>query len=65
VALNREGWRIILRKARAHKGLSCQWWWWWIPLLLLFYHFMHKINVCHDSPSVCSIHQTVFSAESG
>jgi hypothetical protein len=19
----------ILRKARAHKGLSCQWWWWW------------------------------------
>jgi hypothetical protein len=27
VALNREEWRIILRKARAHKGLSCQWWW--------------------------------------
>jgi hypothetical protein len=24
VALNREEWRIILRKARAHKGLSCQ-----------------------------------------
>jgi hypothetical protein len=29
VALNREEWRIILWKARAHKGLSCQWWWWW------------------------------------
>jgi hypothetical protein len=26
VALNREEWWIILRKARAHKGLSCQWW---------------------------------------
>jgi hypothetical protein len=25
VALNREEWRIILRKARAHKGMSCQW----------------------------------------
>jgi hypothetical protein len=25
VALNREEWRIILRKTRAHKGLSCQW----------------------------------------
>jgi hypothetical protein len=24
VALNREEWRIILRKARAHKGLLCQ-----------------------------------------
>jgi hypothetical protein len=24
VALNREEWRIILRKASAHKGLSCQ-----------------------------------------
>jgi hypothetical protein len=24
VALNREEWRIILRKVRAHKGLSCQ-----------------------------------------
>jgi hypothetical protein len=24
VALNREQWQIILRKARAHKGLSCQ-----------------------------------------
>jgi hypothetical protein len=29
VALNGEEWRTILRKARAHKGLSCQWWWWW------------------------------------
>jgi hypothetical protein len=30
VALNREEWRIILRKARAHKELLCQrWWWWW------------------------------------
>jgi hypothetical protein len=30
VALNREEWQIILRKAWAHKGLSCQWWWsWW------------------------------------
>jgi hypothetical protein len=29
VALNREEWRIILRKASVHKGLSCQWWWWW------------------------------------
>jgi hypothetical protein len=25
VALNREDWQLILRKARAHKGLSCQW----------------------------------------
>jgi hypothetical protein len=25
VALNREEWRIILRKASVHKGLSCQW----------------------------------------
>jgi hypothetical protein len=25
VALNREEWRITLRKARAHKGLSCHW----------------------------------------
>jgi hypothetical protein len=24
VALNREEWRIILRKVRDHKGLSCQ-----------------------------------------
>jgi hypothetical protein len=24
VALNREEWQIILRKARAHKELSCQ-----------------------------------------
>jgi hypothetical protein len=29
VALNREESWIILRKARAHKGLSCQWWWRW------------------------------------
>jgi hypothetical protein len=32
--LNREEWRIILRKARAQKGLSCQWWWWrWLYVL--------------------------------
>jgi hypothetical protein len=39
VASNREEWRTIPRKARAHTGLSCQccyccccccWWWWWV-----------------------------------
>jgi hypothetical protein len=26
VALNKEEWRIIFRKASSHKGLSCRWW---------------------------------------
>jgi hypothetical protein len=46
VALNREELQIILRKARAHKGLSSQWWLWWKFLsgachawwFLLLYH---------------------------
>jgi hypothetical protein len=29
LALNREEWRKLLKKARAHAGLSSQWWWWW------------------------------------
>jgi hypothetical protein len=41
VAMNREEWWIILRKARAHQGLSCQWWWWWwwhaYPVMMSFH----------------------------
>jgi len=29
VALNRDEWTKLLKKARAHHGLSSQWWWWW------------------------------------
>ena len=28
VALSRQAWRELLRKAKAHTGLSCHWWWW-------------------------------------
>ena len=28
VALNRDEWAQLLKKARAHQGLSSQWWWW-------------------------------------
>jgi hypothetical protein len=26
--MDREDWRKLLKKARAHTGLSSQWWWW-------------------------------------
>jgi len=29
IALNRDEWARLLKKARAHQGLSSQWWWWW------------------------------------
>ena len=29
VALNRQEWWELLRKAKAYTGLSCHWWWWW------------------------------------
>ena len=29
VALNRDEWAQLLKKARAHQRLSSQWWWWW------------------------------------
>jgi len=29
VALNRDEWTKLLKKARAHHGLSSQRWWWW------------------------------------
>jgi hypothetical protein len=29
MALNREEWRSLLKKARANTGLSSQWWGWW------------------------------------
>jgi len=28
VALDRDEWANLLKKARAHQGLSSQWWWW-------------------------------------
>ena len=35
VVLNRDEWAQLLKKARAHQGLSSQWWrwwwWWWRP----------------------------------
>jgi hypothetical protein len=29
VALDRDEWAKLLKKARVHQGLSSQWWWWW------------------------------------
>ena len=29
VAIDRDKWAKLLKKARAHQGLSSQWWWWW------------------------------------
>jgi hypothetical protein len=28
VAFDRDEWAKLLKKARAHQGLSSQWWWW-------------------------------------
>jgi hypothetical protein len=30
--MEKESWHTLLRKARAHVGLSSQWWWWWCVL---------------------------------
>ena len=29
VTLERDEWAKLLKKTRAHQGLSSQWWWWW------------------------------------
>jgi hypothetical protein len=29
VALDRDKWAKLFKKARAHQELSSRWWWWW------------------------------------
>ena len=35
VALDWDEWAKLLKKARAHQGLSSRWWWWWWPWWLI------------------------------
>jgi len=48
VALDRDEWAQLLKKARAHQGLSSQWWWW------------ISLNICHKEYNT-GHHRYVFS----
>ena len=43
VALNRDEWAKLLKKARAHQGLSSQWWWWLSTSV-----YNHYMYMCHN-----------------
>ena len=44
VALNRDEWAKLLKKAWAHQGLSSQCWWWWIPFTANMYFIYVLFN---------------------
>ena len=53
VALNRDEWAKLLKKARAHQGLSSQWWW----HVYLQFHISYVINVMPGLSSDSSRHR--------
>jgi len=48
VALDRDEWAKLLKRARVHQGLSSQWWWWWHFYIkhLLFIPNLLQIRIC-------------------
>jgi hypothetical protein len=50
--MEKESCQKLLRKVRAHVGLSSQWWcwwWWWIILLLFGHYFKKQWQTCYIS----------------
>jgi hypothetical protein len=62
LALNREEWRTLLKKARAHAGLSRQWWWWWwVPWKLRDAYYHHQgalVTVVSTSGTSVNLYRT-------
>jgi hypothetical protein len=63
VAMDREDWRKLLKKARAHTGLSSQWWWWWWCRLVFEMksaRFVCRTSHCSESCYLCIIYLFIY-----